>query len=49
MHLPRPEQAGVLFLIKQIMGKYPVARSAMLDLDDDAIDGGFGFNSNYRY
>lgn len=48
MHLETAEQAGVLLLIKQIMLKYPAARSAMLEADEDALDAGFGFNHLYR-
>lgn len=48
MHLPRAEQAGVLLLLKLILGKYPAARSALQEVDEDAADGGFGFNANYR-
>lgn len=28
--------------MKQILNKYPSARSAMLDFEDDSIGGGFG-------
>lgn len=32
----------MLLLIKQILGKYATARSAMLDFEDDSVNGGFG-------
>jgi hypothetical protein len=48
MHLRDSEQAGVLLLIKQIVQKYSSARTAMLELDDDSIGGGFGI-SNFMY
>jgi len=31
----------MLLLIKQLMNKYPSARSAMLDFEDDSVSGGF--------
>jgi len=42
MHLDPPQQASILMLMKQILNKYPSARSAMLDFEDDSIGGGFG-------
>ena len=42
MHLAPAEQAGVLLLVKQMMAKYPTARSSLLEADEDAIDSGFG-------
>jgi hypothetical protein len=48
MHLTAPEQAGVLLLVKQMMAKYPSARSCMLEADEDAIDSGFG-NPTLQY
>ena len=41
LHMPCPQQAAFLLLIKQIMNKYPSARSAMLDFEDDSVTGGF--------
>lgn len=41
MHLPPAYQAAVLYMIKQMMNKYSSARSAMLELEDDTIGGGF--------
>lgn len=42
MHLPPAFQLSVLFLIKQMMNKYPSARSNMLEIEDDSVEGGFG-------
>ena len=42
LHLEPAFQAAVLLLIKQILGKYASARSAMLDFEDDSVNGGFG-------
>jgi hypothetical protein len=41
VHLLPQYQAAVLFLIKQILNKYPTARSSMLEIEDDSVDGGF--------
>ena len=37
-----PQQAAILLLLKQILNKYPSARSTMLDFEDDSVGGGFG-------
>lgn len=29
--------------MKQILNKYPSARSQMLEIEDDSVNGGFGF------
>ena len=41
MHAIPAQQAPLLLLIKQIMNKYPSARSTMLDFEDDSVSGGF--------
>ena len=41
MHLIPSQQAAMLLVIKTILNKYPSARSAMLDIDDDTVTGGF--------
>jgi len=41
MHLPASQQAAILFLLKQIFGKYPTTRSQMLEIEDDTVGGGF--------
>jgi len=41
MHLQAPQQAAILLLLKQMLNKYPTARSAMLDFEDDSVGGGF--------
>eukprot|EP00355_Strombidium_rassoulzadegani_P003147 CAMPEP_0168614820 /NCGR_PEP_ID=MMETSP0449_2-20121227/4181_1 /TAXON_ID=1082188 /ORGANISM="Strombidium rassoulzadegani, Strain ras09" /LENGTH=285 /DNA_ID=CAMNT_0008655531 /DNA_START=895 /DNA_END=1752 /DNA_ORIENTATION=- len=46
--LPTIQQAGVLLLLKQMLQKYPHARSNLVDLDDDAVGGGYG-NNNILY
>lgn len=51
IHLMPSQQAAILLLLKQILNKYPTARSAMLDFDDDSVAGGFGItpmNAMYR-
>ena len=42
VHMLPPYQAALLFVIKQILNKYPSARSAMLEIEDDSVEGGFG-------
>jgi hypothetical protein len=38
----RPEyQCALLFVVKQILNKYPSARSHMLEIEDDTVNGGF--------
>ena len=41
MHMTPSWQAPMLLMIKQLMNKYPSARSAMLDFEDDSVTGGF--------
>lgn len=41
VHLLPQYQAGTLYLIKQMLNKYPSARSQMLEIDDDSVQGGF--------
>lgn len=51
MHMMPNVQAPLLFLIKQILNRYPSARSQMLEIESDAIGGGFGITptmSMYR-
>ena len=42
MHMFAPQQAAILLLLKQILNRYPSARSTMLDFEDDSVGGGFG-------
>ena len=42
MNLQPNQQAAFLFLIKQIVNKYPSARSQMLEIEDDTVGAGFG-------
>ena len=51
MHMMPNVQAPLLFLIKQILNRSPSARSQMLEIESDAIGGGFGITptlSMYR-
>ena len=41
MHMEAPKQAAILLLLKQILNRYPQARSTMLDFEDDSVGGGF--------
>ena len=41
LHMRPSWQAPMLLMIKQLMNKYPSARSSMLDFDDDSVSGGF--------
>ena len=41
MHMFVPQQAAILLLLKQILNRYPSARSTMLDFEDDSVGGGF--------
>ena len=36
-----PEQAGLLLLMKQIMTKYPSAKSSLIELDDEGLSNAF--------
>jgi hypothetical protein len=42
VHMLPQYQASLLFLMKQMLNKYPSARSAMLEIEDDSVEGGFG-------
>jgi len=45
-HLGKAEQAGILFLIKQMIDKYPSVKSSFIETDEDGATGnGFGNNS----
>ena len=41
MQLYGPEQAGLLLLIKQILTKYPPAKSSLIELDDEGLTNAF--------
>lgn len=41
VHLTGPEQAGCLLLVKQILTKYPSARSTLIELDDEGLSNAF--------
>ena len=41
MHLQGPEQAGLLLLIKQILTKYPTAKSSLIEMDDEGLHNSF--------
>lgn len=41
MHLTSSEQVGVLFLLKQILTKYPTAKSSMMEIDDEGLANAF--------
>lgn len=44
-----PEQAGLLLLIKQILTKYPTAKSSLIELDDEGLHTTFlGSTGLYR-
>ena len=44
-----PEQAGLLLLIKQILTKYPTAKSNLIELDDEGLHNTFlGSSGLYR-
>lgn len=41
LQLIGPEQAGLLLLIKQILTKYPSAKSSLVELDDEGLTNAF--------
>ena len=41
LHLIGPEQAGCLLLIKQIITKYPTAKSALIEVDQEGLTSSF--------
>ena len=46
MHLLPSQQASLLLLLKQMLNRYPSARSSMLDFEDDSVGGGFATTPN---